>query len=136
MSDQDPVLSDSDKKALVSPRDPSSKMKRVVVGQVSIDQCPKTGGLWFDFNEWEKLEGLKPAQLDPLIPKETGAFDEKVKPLCPRCGPTAMLIRVKNIEKNVTVLQCPVCRGYWVDGPDVKKILSKGGIFGFLKKMF
>jgi Zn-finger nucleic acid-binding protein len=87
-----------------------------------VDRCPQCRGVWFDEHELETLLELSPAELRPI---RGGKMEDSVnrhRASCPR--DRTDMTRVRSAMKpNIVVDSCPKCRGIWLDGGELDKLL-------------
>jgi len=80
-------------------------------GGISVDECPKCGGRWYDLGELSKTvkdpKGFTEAVAKgPLKPKPSVA-------ICPSCHKN--MVNAGLVHELLRVDLCPVCRGLWLD---------------------
>ena len=127
-----------------SPRNTSVEMTATNFGDVEVDVCPETGGIWLDGDELSQLSGWF---------KEGDAFEaagrenqgelghDNVESPCPRCTDLKLVAyELPCVEdyKKVTLDICPSCFGIWIDGPellDVRTIMMKNVAANFDTKI-
>jgi len=51
---------------------------------------------------------------------------------CPRCGQGLAPV----VYQGVTVDQCPVCQGVWLDAGELEQVTQKAGLLGGFAKLF
>lgn len=104
-------------------------MSEIPVGDVKVDACQGgCGGLWFD--SWELIKLDEPAEnagellLD--IPKRAGLQVDRSKPLlCPRHPGIVMTRHYWSVKRQVTVDECPECRGIFLDPGELATIRTE-----------
>jgi Zn-finger nucleic acid-binding protein len=96
------------------------------IGSVSLDECSRCGGIWFDKNEIEEAKD----EIDPDLrwmdfriwsPQHRFHITGEVHD-CPKCK-IAKLQLIAYREPDVGVLYCPSCEGTWLDGGDLENII-------------
>lgn len=84
---------------------------------VTLDQCPKCGGIWFDHFELysvkqgqaEKIESLKVDTLQASSPIENSEL------LCPRESTKLVHFKDPVFPKDIIIARCPICNGFWLN---------------------
>ncbi len=97
-----------------------------VIGRnVTVDVCPKCGGMWLDTGELKKIIGDK--SLTDYLTKDIGTKTQS-KLVCPRCGGLMDLEKAEDVEVDV----CLTCHGVWLDAGELEdlKETSKAGFEG------
>lgn len=91
---------------------------------IEVDQCPACRGVWFDAAELGRLLKLAAADLKPLT-RGSGDDALNAKPAnCPRDG--TRLVRVCSAQNRAVVVDtCAVCRGVWLDGGELARLLPQ-----------
>ncbi len=93
----------------------------VDVRGTQVDECSGCRGIWFDEKELEAILAVKPRELRALRGRENDAYN-RIPGKCPRDGHA--LIRVcSTLNLEVVVDVCPECRGIWLDGGELQKLL-------------
>lgn len=100
------------------------EMKEKNFGGVHIDVCDGgCKGLWFDWHELEELdmdyEGFGDALTDALESTRVSDADRGHID-CPKCGMPMVIHKYK--DKEVTVDECYLCRGFFLDAGELKAI--------------
>ncbi|MBU0469661.1 MAG: zf-TFIIB domain-containing protein [Candidatus Omnitrophica bacterium] len=95
------------------------------LGGVLIDICSNgCNGIWFDWFELEKLdethEGLGKA-LTAALQSSRAKDDDRGKIKCPKCF-NPMVAHLYKSAKEVTVDECYVCGGFFLDSGELKVI--------------
>ena len=97
-------------------------------GDVEIDICPETGGIWMDGGELSDLSEWfhDGDEFAAEAVKHTGelAHDTTDAP-CPRCESSKLVgYELPCVEEyaKITLDICPKCLGIWVDGPELKGV--------------
>jgi Zn-finger nucleic acid-binding protein len=81
---------------------------------VTVDQCSRCSGLWFDRAELNKVMPVAAKELHPPDDAQT------CERLCPRCD--QMMRRFNYPQTLVMVEVCPKCQGLWLDAGEFKEI--------------
>lgn len=94
-------------------------------GGVAIDICSKgCNGIWFDWFELEKLdethEGLG-AALTAALNNSRAKDDDRGRINCPKCS-KPMVAHLYKSAKEVTVDECYLCGGFFLDSGELKVI--------------
>lgn len=107
------------------PRDKGDLEREVFCG-VEIDTCPACEGTWMDEGEIARVVGMVKDMMDgqeikigPLPDRKPG---EQL--MCPRCGDVAMDPFYFSYKKELIVDRCRKCLGIWLDGGELKQVLS------------
>jgi Zn-finger nucleic acid-binding protein len=114
-----------------------NELARVGMEDIEVDQCPRCGGIWFDFGELKQVLPRDSAKR-LLTRLKTGRKDDAKKGPCPRCGGKGPMILVKHPKHDLHIDTCKVCYGQWLDGGELE-ILREKGVFetvaGFFKQL-
>ena len=97
-------------------------LSMVEVRGTQVDKCSACRGIWFDEKELETIMDVKPSELRPLSSRADNAYD-RVRGKCPRDGHDLMRV-CSTRNADVVVDVCPECRGLWLDGGELHKLLS------------
>ena len=105
----------------------STAMKPLNIGDVSIDECPRCRGLWFDKGELKEFKDEVDPDLRFLgfeIWSQKAIFNINDEPVsCPRCRSVSMrAINFQEPDLNITF--CPHCEGVWLNFGDFKDIVE------------
>lgn len=83
---------------------------------ILLDQCDRCGGIWFDRFELYQIDEREAAGIDSL---DTSALrsprGRQDHPLCPQCRSPLSVFRDANIPKNIQMLICDACGGFWLN---------------------
>ena len=111
-----------------SPRKPGVEMTPKKFGDVEVDVCPETGGIWLDGGELDQLSEWfhdgDEFQAAAQGHTEELSHDITESP-CPRCEtPTMVGYELPCVEEyqKITLDICPKCFGIWIDGPELAGI--------------
>ncbi len=102
------------------------QLKAITIGDVTVDVCWNgCGGIWFDNFEIKKFdepfESVGEQLLD--IPKDTSiTVDQNKRYNCPKCDSVVMMRHPFSFKQQVTIDECPVCAGIWLDDGELAKI--------------
>ena len=112
-------------------------LARMTLDDTEIDQCPRCGGIWFDFGELKHV--LKHDHANKLQTRlKTGKKDDAKKGPCPVCGGKGSMVAVKHLKHDIHIDTCKICYGQWLDGGELE-ILREKGIFdtvaGFFRRV-
>lgn len=98
-------------------------LSATTVRGTEVDKCPGCHGIWFDEHELERILAQKSADLRPLRGGRDQTALDRQRGQCPRDGKN--LTRVCSTRDSAVVVDvCPVCRGIWLDGGELKKLLG------------
>jgi uncharacterized protein len=93
---------------------------------VLIDECPQCKGIWFDQGELEAVkDALEPDTnwMEVDLWRQEDRFDlSQSEGLCPRDN--VRLMSLKYGEAAIEIETCLKCHGVWLDGGELKKIIS------------
>ncbi len=93
----------------------------ITVENVPVDRCAACGGYWLQRGELELLGEHHGAHLEPLTVGDVAIVDSKRK--CPQDG--SQLRQHEFAEHSgITIDQCPVCQGIWLDKTELSAILG------------
>jgi hypothetical protein len=90
--------------------------KRVTKAGIEVNICPACHGAWFDAGELESVTSAAVRQV-PLPPAARAGLRA-----CPRCE--APMFYFNYPQTLVTVDMCRKCRGLWLDGDELRKIIT------------
>jgi len=103
------------------------ELKPIDCKGITIDECDKCKGKWFDRDELRKAkdrtdEDLKWLDFDPF-----GEDAEKLSmvsegKLCPKCS--NKMASLKYMDSEVVIDKCPGCKGVWLDPGEFMKIIE------------
>jgi Zn-finger nucleic acid-binding protein len=83
---------------------------------VKVDLCPSCNGAWFDAGELESATSVAVKHVaPPSDAKPSGR-------LCARCGEP--MVSFTYPQTLVTVDMCRKCRGLWLDGGELREIVT------------
>ena len=106
------------------------ELKRLRIDEIEVDQCGVCEGIWFDFDELEKVLGKR--HLEALKSDAAKAVDYDSRPApCPRCGGVGKMTPVVEPGKNIRIDTCKICYGKWLDGGELRK-LKEASLADFL----
>lgn len=98
------------------------ELQRVRAAATEVDRCPGCGGVWCDDRELQALLDAPGEALTALRGGTGGDFDQQAA-ACPRDG--ARLTRMfSSRTRDVTVDACPDCRGIWLDGGELERLVA------------
>lgn len=93
-------------------------------GGVHVDVCSSCKGMWFDWNELKNLdehnEGLGAALVEALECSQK-KNDDRGQINCPKCQ-KPMISHNYQSQKYVTVDECYLCGGFFLDSGELKVI--------------
>ena len=88
------------------------------IGSVSLDECPRCRGIWFDKKELEETKDEidpDPRWMDLRIRSQQPRFHVTGQPQeCPSCNNVKMQ-RITYQEPDVDILYCAAYEGIWLD---------------------
>ena len=90
--------------------------KTVTKAGAKVDLCSTCYGTWFDGCE---LESVSSVAVKHLAPPPTAEASER---LCPRCEKPMSCFNYP--QTLVTVDMCRKCRGIWLDGSELREIVT------------
>lgn len=97
-----------------------------VVDDVEIDECDACRGMWLDDDELRRAKDLSDPNLvwmDFEIWKHQDRFRIREVDLpCPRCETSLRALEYGDTDVEIDV--CPKCRGTWLDGLELQRIVS------------
>ena len=104
-------------------------MTEMTAGTIRVDACTGgCGGLWFDDLELCKVDQQDQSAGEVLlnIPRNPGVtVDQSRKRRCPRHPGIPMMQHFWSIQRQVTVDECPQCRGVFLDSGELARIRSE-----------
>ncbi len=93
---------------------------------VEIEECPACHGIWFDDDELRKVKDATDSNLNWLdfqLWKHKDRFRVSARPeLCPCCAKP--MVAIDYDKTGVEVHYCTACRGVWLDGGALQKIIA------------
>ncbi len=108
-------------------------------GELTLDHCPRCGGMWFELGEVQRLRSEPPASLWTHVPARAErhraqchacrAFLDRDEPKCGACGARARLncpacdtrmLWARRSELTLDV--CKQCKGVWFDHHELEAI--------------
>jgi Zn-finger nucleic acid-binding protein len=102
-------------------------LRRFNIGSVSLDECSRCRGIWFDKKELEEAKDEIDPDLrwmDLQIWSRQPRFEVSDQPRsCPRCKHVKMQM-IAYQEPQIEILYCSACEGIWLDAGDLKKMIS------------
>lgn len=105
-------------------------LRRFNIGSVSLDECSRCRGIWFDKNELEEAKD----EIDPELrwmnmqiwhQQPRFQLTDHLRD-CPKCKKVKMQL-ITYQEPDVDVSYCPFCEGSWLDVDDFEKIIDALG---------
>jgi Zn-finger nucleic acid-binding protein len=105
-------------------------LRRFNIGSVSLDECSRCKGIWFDKNELEEAKD----EIDPDLrwmnmhiwhQQPRFQLTDQLHD-CPKCKKVTMQL-ITYQEPDVDVSYCPFCEGSWLDVDDFEKIIDALG---------
>jgi Zn-finger nucleic acid-binding protein len=101
-----------------------SELERATAAATEVDRCAACGGVWCDDQELQALLDAPTEALAALRGRRRADFDQQAA-ACPRDG--ARLTRMfSSRTRAVTVDACPDCRGIWLDGGELERLVAAG----------
>lgn len=96
------------------------KLVTVRIDDVSVDQCDRCGGIWFDAHELERVLRRGRGHLEALARRGTHRpGDDARRGHCPRCGGDGYLVQIASPNAAIHVDTCAICGGKWLDGGEI-----------------
>lgn len=106
-------------------------MTELAIGEILIDACRNgCGGLWFDNWELNKVDEPTESAGESLLdlPRNPEVKVDREKRLeCPRHPGIVMMRHFWSVKRQVTVDECPECRGIFLDPGELAGIRSEYG---------
>ena len=90
---------------------------------IEVDRCSICRGVWFDQSELQSLLQLSPAELRPIRGGKQKDDANRQKAKCPRDHSDLMRV-CSAANPGVIVDTCPECRGIWLDGGELDRLLQ------------
>lgn len=112
--------------ALICPRCNPTGLEEIDFKEVTLDRCPRCGGLWFDNAEVAAIADLKSEQfnLESIIPSSENAVASMI---CPRCdGVELRKLTIKGKIRAQVVYRCISCLGTWLDRGELREAEDPG----------
>jgi hypothetical protein len=107
------------------PKDKIEMISQKLEG-VLIDECPQCKGIWFDQGELDSVkDALEPDinWIEVELWRHEDRFDLSLgQGLCPR--DEVRMMSLKYGEEAIEIEYCLQCHGIWLDGGELKKIIS------------
>ena len=102
-------------------------MHTIVMDTVTVDECARCGGIWFDQGELDAVvESAQPdlAWLEIGFWKNQDDFRATATDWpCPRCR-RYYLTRLEDPDTATTTALCNHCRGIWLDAAQLQRIIG------------
>lgn len=93
---------------------------------IEIDECPGCQGIWFDADELRRVKDEKDKDLNWMdfeLWKHAEQFRVQARPVtCPSCS--SELVTIDYHETGVEIDHCTHCRGVWLDGGELERIIE------------
>jgi Zn-finger nucleic acid-binding protein len=97
------------------------------VGGVEIEECRDCRGLWFEADELRRVKDASDRDLNWMdfdLWKHPDRFRVGENPLgCPTCS--ISMVAIDYGDTGVEVDTCTSCRGVWLDGGELEKIIGR-----------
>ena len=107
--------------ALICPRCNPTGLEEIDFEDVTIDRCPRCGGLWFDNAEVAAIADLGDEQfnLESTVPSDD-TVDASMT--CPRCdGVDLRKLTIQGKVRDQVVYRCISCLGTWLDRGELRE---------------
>lgn len=88
---------------------------------VTVDACPKCGGVFFDADELGRVTGDK--ELARYLSRVHGGATSPM--VCPACGNLMDLDKVDSAEGPVELDHCTSCLGVWLDAGEMDRLVAR-----------
>ena len=102
-------------------------MEKKHIGDVTIDECRKCRGIWFDPGQIDEVKDEVAPDLrwmDFELWRNQADFQVESDPLnCPRCT-NSVLTKIIEEESGISVRLCSRCGGSWLSAVDLAKIID------------
>lgn len=84
---------------------------------ISIDQCENCGGIWFDSHEIHRVRKDEVKRIDAIDTKKLAEPKNLTNKEmhCPHDNNLLRLLSDHGIPKELQLIQCPDCRGLWLN---------------------
>lgn len=95
------------------------------LGQVSVDECPECGGIWFEKGELDLAKDSVDEDLNWLdfkVWKSGELTADLTSSHCPSCGKRTMVLTCG--ETGVSVDYCDACQGSWLEKGEFEKLIA------------
>jgi Zn-finger nucleic acid-binding protein len=97
------------------------------IGSVSLDECSRCRGIWFDKNELEEAKDEIDPDLrwmDLRIWHRPPRFQITAQSHnCPKCQNVTMQL-ITYEQPDIDILHCPSCEGSWLNSGNLEKIID------------
>jgi Zn-finger nucleic acid-binding protein len=104
----------------------SVPLKKLVIDDIELDECPQCVGVWFDQGELDQARNMVDPDLswwDFDIWSRQEQFRLAPQPIqCPNCR--ADMFAFNYAETEIEVDVCSQCKGVWLDGGEFEKIIA------------
>lgn len=110
------------------PKCKRSELVGVSVGSTEVDQCPSCHGIWFDEDELMAVIQHQNSALKSSLKMGSSVKEsvDQIRGACPRDG--SDLTRVySRLGMNTVIDRCPECQGSWLDGGELRRLISPSG---------
>lgn len=102
-------------------------LRRFEIGSVSLDECSRCRGIWFDKKELEEAKDetdpdLRWMNLQIWSQQPRFQVTDQSR-TCPRCKQATMQM-IAYQEPEIEILYCSACEGTWLDAGGLEKIIS------------
>lgn len=104
----------------------STELKRKMIKDIEVDECPECKGTWFEEDELRKAKDATDSDLrwiDFEIWKHKDRMKARPKErACPHCKKA--LVAIDYGDTGVQIDYCPLCKGIWLDKDEFKSIID------------
>ena len=104
----------------------STELKRKMMEDIEVDECPECKGTWFEDDELRKAKDSTDPDLNWIdfeIWKHKEIMNARSKDLaCPHCKKA--LVAIDYGDTGVEIDYCPLCKGTWLDKDEFKSIIK------------
>ena len=101
-------------------------LRSLTISGVSVDMCERgCGGVWLDQGELGAFDSLSDATISlllkiPVDPVIRVNLNDRRR--CPRCSNVVLMRHFFSPTRAVTIDECPVCGGIWLDHGEFERI--------------
>jgi len=111
---------------MTCPKCQDLELQTETLAGVTVDSCPRCGGVWLDAGELDTLSTLGWAEVRALAAGRLSPEQDQKRGNCPR--DQSPLLRVYSAQQQALVLdRCGQCGGIWLDGGELRALLQPRG---------
>ena len=106
--------------------DCNNELKPIDCKGITIHECVKCNGKWFEKDQLKKIEvkeddGLRWIDFEPFSESAEKLSVTSENKICPKC--LKKMQSLTYLESKVVIDKCPVCKGVWLDHGELVKII-------------